>query len=278
MRLRIEFIVGVGIVLVATILNGLLTLHFFDLIDHYLPRSVLAWINLEHNFVLFLVGWVLGGAAWVEYRHALRKSHSVAVDAKPPAQIAKYEIRFDYLPASPLGNGWTWAYRDSKASSAPIFKAPLAETPGANGLAMVAPFKHAIEHSIPAVVKICDELELAVKYQDDAKLYVFVNVTSRDGSQRESHWLNIQPGDSSPTQDSSYSKEYIVPVAPHLLGDGWMRMRLRLPALVNACSGEKGWIFDSAERIRLRGCISVSPIKFYTSVDRLTAQTHPSHA
>jgi hypothetical protein len=255
MRLRIESIVGSGIVLVATILIGLDALHYFDLIEHYLPLSVLAWINPEYNLVLLLVGWLLGGAAWAEHRHALRKSHSAAVDAKPPAQIAKYEIRFDYLPASPLGNGWTWAYRNRKASSAPILKAPPAETPGANGLAMVAPYEHAIEHSIPAVERVCDELELAVKYQDDAKLYVLVNVTSRDGSQRESHWLNIQPGDSSPTQDSSYSKEYIVPVAPQLLGDGWMRMRLRLPALVNACSGEKGWIFDSAERIRLRGCI-----------------------
>jgi hypothetical protein len=277
MRRRIEFIVGLGIVVVATILNGLNALHYFDLIDHYLPRSVLEWVNPEHNFVLFLVGWLLGGAAWIEYRYALRKSHSAAVDAKPPAQIEKFEIRFNYLPASPLDNGWSWAYGKSKVNTTPIFKAPPAETSGANGLAMVVPFEHAIDHSIPAVEKVCDELELYVKYQDDAKFYVLVNVTSRDGSQRESHWLNIQPGDSSPTQDASYSKEYIVRVSPQLLPDGWMIMRLRLPALVNACSGEKGWIFDSSERIRLRGCISVSPIKFYTSVDRLIAQNHLSY-
>ena len=48
-----------------------------------------------------------------------------------------------------------------------------------------------------------------------------------------------------------------------------MRMRLRLPAIVAACSRNKGWIFDSADRIRLRGCISVSPIRFFSSADLL---------
>ena len=263
MRLRIELIVGVGIVLIATILIGLDALHYFDLVDKYLPPSVVAWINPEHNLVLLLVGWLLAAAAWAECRHALRNIPSAAVDAKPPAQITKYEIGFRYLPASPLDNGWVWAYRNKKTSAGVTFSAPPSESPGAEGLAMVVPYEHAIDHVLPPAARTSDELELSVKYGDDALFYVLVNVTSRDGYQHESHWLNIRPGASSPTRDSSYSKEYIVPVAPQLLGDGWMRMRLRLPALVNACSGEGGWIFDSAERIRLRGCISISSINFY---------------
>ena len=138
-------------------------------------------------------------------------------------------------------------------------RSPPPESPGAHGLAMTAPYEHAIERTVPPIARKCDELELSIQYGSDAQFYVYANVTSRDGAKHESHWLNIRPGSSEPTQDPSYSKEFVVPVTAQLLGDGSMRLRLRLPLIVAACSGNKGWIFDSADRIRLRGCISVSP-------------------
>lgn len=265
MRRRIEFIVGLAMSLMVTILICLEALHFVDLIEHYLPESVTGWITPKHNFILLLVDFLIMGTAWVEYRYALRKGLSRIVGAKPKAQNPKYEIKFDYLPASPLDNGWVWAYPKIDGKLTVGFPPP--ESPGAHGLAMTAPYEHAIERTIPPIARKCDELELSIQYGNDAQFYVYANVTSRDGAKHESHWLNIRPGSSEPTQDPSYSKEFVVPVTAQLLGDGWMRMCLRLPLIVASCSGNKGWIFDSADRIRLRGCISVSPIKFFSSAE-----------
>src|ERR1017187_9036293 len=99
MRRKIEFIVGLAMALVVTILICLQALHYFDLIEHYLPESVTGWITPKHNFILLLVDLVIMGTAWLEYRYSLRKGLSRTVDAKPPAQNPKYEIKFDYLPA-----------------------------------------------------------------------------------------------------------------------------------------------------------------------------------
>jgi len=172
-----------------------------------------------------------------------------------------YEIVFGYLPSSPLSNGWKLAYRDTEAE--PTFASP-SDVPGACGLSMDVKHKYAIDYELPQRTQLANELELAIKYDADAMFYIIVNVTSRDGSQRDYGWLNIRLGNAPSRQHKDYPKEFVVFVTAERLGNGWVRMRLRLPEIVRAAMGSRGWVYDSVKAIRLRGCISVSPIKFFS--------------
>jgi hypothetical protein len=121
-----------------------------------------------------------------------------------------------------------------------------------------------MDYSLPQQAQSSDELELAIKYDAEAFFYIIVNVTSQDGSQRDYGWLNVRLGNAPSQGHKDVQKEFLVFVTPERLGNGWVRMRLRLPEIVNVAMGSRGWVYDSVQKIRLRGCISVSPIKFFS--------------
>jgi len=54
-------------------------------------------------------------------------------------------------------------------------------------------------------------------------------------------------------------------VIPEPLLDGWVKMQLHLPELVAAAMGKAGWVYDHVKAVQLRGCISVSPIKLFST-------------
>jgi TIR domain len=181
------------------------------------------------------------------------------VDARPAAAAEIFEITFGYLPDSPLNNGWTVSYQDSEA--APSYTSPV-DPPGNGGLSIEVERKFAISYSLPPSRQRANELDLAVKYGKGAMLHVAVNVTSKDRSLGDSVQIRILIGDIPPQRHDDYPKEYSVYVTPEQLGKGWVRMQLRLPELVAAAMGRMGWVYDSVRAVQLRGCISVSPIKF----------------
>jgi hypothetical protein len=183
-----------------------------------------------------------------------------AIDARPLELAGLYEIVFGYLPGSPLDNGWTITYKDPEAM--PSFSSP-SDPAGVHGLSMQVKEKCAIHFNLPQQAQSADEIELAIKYDDGAMFHVIVNVTSHDGSQRDFGQIKILLGNAPPRHHKDYPKEHLVYVTPERLGNGWVRMRLRLPEIVRAAMGSQGWVYDSVQKIQLRGCISVSPIKFF---------------
>jgi hypothetical protein len=90
MRVRIELLVGLGIVLVSTVVTALEALHFFDQIDKLIPGSLKPMITPEHNLVLFAVGFLLIALAWAEHKYEMRKHpdstpHRSSLPSEPPA-------------------------------------------------------------------------------------------------------------------------------------------------------------------------------------------------
>jgi len=186
------------------------------------------------------------------------------IDARPVKRSEVYEIAFRYLPGSPLSNGWKVAYQDEGAK--PSFTSP--DVPGVGGLSMDVTGKYAIKYDLPSKAQVADELELAIRYGEGAMFHVTVNVASRDGSQIDYGQIMIMIGDAPPQQHKEYPKEYLVWVTPEPSRNGWVKIQLRLPELVAAAMGKAGWVYDHVGAVQLRGCISVSPIKLFSTVAR----------
>jgi hypothetical protein len=170
-----------------------------------------------------------------------------------------------------LDRGWKIAYQD--AGARPFFRAPL-EPPGIGGLKLEVDKQYSIHHNVPPdCAALADELELAIKYGTSesimtmAMFWAEVNVTSRDGvSQADCYKLKILIGEKPPEQHKDYPKEYLVWVMPDSLQNGWVGLRLRLPDIVAKAVGSRGYVYESVKAVQLRGCISISPIKFLSSV------------
>jgi hypothetical protein len=239
----------------------------------YIYLQLVVWKKHGDDLMLTTTNIVVTCSLWTLLliaivRYWWRDAHAVddqkcAIDARPITATEIFEIGFGYLPGSPLSppNLWKRAYGDVEA--VPSFGAPP-DPPGAGGLSMAVTKKYAMDYALPPKAQLADELELAIKYDAEAMFYVCVDVTSADGSLKDQHWINIRLGQAPPRQLKDYLKEYLVYVTPERLGNGWVRMRLRLPEIVNAAMGCEGLFYDSVKVVRLRGCISVSPIKFFS--------------
>lgn len=213
---------------------------------------------------LVIVATSFGAVTYVVGR-SVRKSVSQqdSIDVRPINSIEIYQIGFDYLPASPLANGWRVAYQDPEAK--PSFTSP--EISGDGGLSMDVRKKYAIRYSTPSEAQFANEMELAIKYGDGAMFHVIVSVTSRDHSQTDYGEIKIKVGNAPPEHHKDYPKEHVVYVTPEPMQNGWLKMRVPIPKIVSAAMGEAGWVYESMRAVQLRGCISVSPIKFFGKVD-----------
>jgi hypothetical protein len=189
-------------------------------------------------------------------------------EVKEPAQARSndliYEIGFDYLPASPLddGKGWKRAY----GSGTPSFRTDP-DFPGS--LVMdVTNGEFAMDHRVPPHATLCDRLELTIKYTQSTMIFTGIDVTSRDGSQRKKVWIKYYPGNRPPEQTkdaphdpSTQLPEQTVWITPELLHNGWMAFAIALPETVTRALGAQGWVYNSLWAIRLRGLLSISPIR-----------------
>jgi hypothetical protein len=219
----------------------------------------LSWLQQSGLLLIAIAFGVIGYAIGRAERKSV--SQADAIDVRPTNRIEIYEIRFDYLPASPLANGWKVAYQDPEPS--PHFSAP--EILGVGGLTMDVKKTYAIQYSLPSHVPIPDEMELAIKYGDGAMFHLIVNVASRDHSHTDFGQIKIKTGNAAPEHYREYPKEHAVYVTPEPVQNGWLKMRLPIREIVSVAMGNAGWVYESLKSVQLRGCISVSPIKFFQS-------------
>lgn len=199
----------------------------------------------------------------LEEREQARPIENGAVNARTKREI--YEINGKYLPGLPTDNGWKFVYGEEKQ---PSFIAPQ-DADGIGGIELFCPYKtYKIEYLVPEpYASLTDELELNIKYGRDAMFWVVVNVTSGDGvSQKDCRLLKIVVGKGSPYELKDYPKEHVVSVMPDPLQNGWVGFRLRLPDLVAAAVARLGYVYRSIKAVQIRGCISISPIKFLSPI------------
>jgi hypothetical protein len=157
-----------------------------------------------------------------------------------------------------------WKISDQDKGVTPSFATPT-EDPGAGGLSIQVDGKYAIEYAVPAHLTLADRLKLAIRYTPSTMFFTGLFVTSKDKSQGDWRWIKYYIGDKPPEQTHGYPKEHTVWVRPQHLANGWVSLDLNLPEIVREAIGGEGWVYNSIKAIRLRGSVSISPIKFYAA-------------
>ena len=174
------------------------------------------------------------------------------------------EIRFDYLPASPLENGWKWTYVSKPHP--PVFSL-AAHAPIDGSLAITSAKEYAIEFQVDERIGIsCDQLKFAAKFkgEDDTMFWTEVEMATRDGSKREKRWIKFYQGNKPARQhEPPYDDEWIMWIQGTDLGNEWTAFEIYLPEAIRATWGTQGWVFKTLKTISMRGNFSISPIEFY---------------
>jgi hypothetical protein len=226
----------------------------------WLPKW--AWYSWVIGLLVIFIFMLLEGS----YQSAQKRQPVGAVDARTKKEI--YKIDWLYLPASPLEHGWTLAYQGIPAPTV-TFLAPT-DSPEVGGLQLLVTggnTNYAIDFKVPTDYAAVDELVIALKYGQGAMFWVEVNITSLDGvSKRKSHFLKILVGDKPPELPPKWPDEALIWLIPDPLANNWSSFRLRLTDIVTKVLGSHGYVYESVKSVRLRGCISVSPIKFLSTV------------
>lgn len=216
------------------------------------------------QFVLALFVFVLVLAAVV-----LFKIGRVAAERRVLGRI-----EFNYLPANPVDNGWTRAYKDDATVS---FGADL-DIDGSLRLE-VQQSEFAMDYPVPAQATLADRLTYTAKCNNSSDLHIAtmifarVKVSPRDRRASKELWLKFYHGHKcgKPTPGKQWFNpetelpEQTVwwPATP--LSNGTMKFDIDLHEAVRLALGEQGWIYSSAVKVRLRGNLSISPIEFWAN-------------
>jgi hypothetical protein len=180
-------------------------------------------------------------------------------------------IRFDYLPVSPLENGWTSAYKHK-----PDGVCQFGTDHDINdSLRMeVTASEFAMDYTVPVHMTLAKRVMFTAKYDNRADIgkqtmvFVYVEVSTKNGEQRKRVWFKFYYGDKhayptsgvSPDPNKQLPEQTVYwPAVPH---NGQLEFDIDLPEAVRLTLGAQGWIYRGVYKVRLRGNLSISPIKF----------------
>ena len=191
---------------------------------------------------------------------------SYPITEESPNEIS--EIRFDYLPASLLDNGWVPA--NSNVGASGNGSIPL-DCPG--GLTRVAGSSDAVDFRLEKFQRACNGLRFRAKLCDGAHVYAKVQLVPSDGRNvPKSGWIACDIGDKSPEQRPH--EEWVIFRKPQKYG--WALFDLYLPDEIKRTFGHReGFELGELLGIRLRGSLSVSPIKLYLEEEVKPSDSQP---
>jgi len=179
-----------------------------------------------------------------------------------PQAVEMGKISFNYLPASPLNNGWRPALKDKPALTA------FVPSDRADGLSIRA--EDAIDFDVEKHQRVCNHVQFFAKLTHDSYVYAKIEVVSRDThtvSRRV--WIACDSGDKPPRKVSR--DEWVIHRMPQQ--DGWTKFDLSLPEEVAGTYGQaEGLQFSELFGFRLRGVLSISPI----SLSRVESDEMPT--
>jgi hypothetical protein len=168
----------------------------------------------------------------------------------------EYQIRFDYLPASPLENGWQ---KVSTTDFTPQFHS-ASGIPG--GLFMqTGGHVFAMDYHIPWTAQKSYLISFTGEFRRGAILYAEIDVLTKGGSsQAENWWFAHVLGskDFLPVKDPN-NREWIFQVEP--TDDHGSQFVINLIEEVNRVLANENKSFLTLKSIRLRGDILLSPIQ-----------------
>lgn len=264
-------IVGVSLFVIASVLALLEAVHLVELIETHLPESMHRMINLHSIFIMMFVGILIMGAALLEYKADKKKAENP--ESKPSSstpQVASQDVEgsmgtigFEYLPASPLQKGWKKAYTPEAQATF------TTDHDIADSLQMETQGGFAMDHVVPPHAVLASRLRFTAKYTDTTMIFAYVDVSTKNGEQRNVVWLKIYygeprairtPGDWHNPQASLPEQTIYFPA--QTLSLGRLMFDIDLREIVRQSIGDQGWVYKGIRKIRLRGDLSISPIAF----------------
>jgi hypothetical protein len=170
-------------------------------------------------------------------------------------------IRFDYLPSSPLSNGWTIGYRDPGPKAK--WTSPV-DAPMKGSISIQMDPLCAIQLVLAPNETLCERIVYSARYSHTTMIFVRVGLASANGLQTDEKWIKFVVGSGPSYQTPGYEKdEWTLPLVGNALTVGWRRFDISLPDAVGKTWGAQGWVFASLRIIRLRGDLAISPIELY---------------
>jgi hypothetical protein len=186
----------------------------------------------------------------------LTKRQPQAKEEKERTQIL--QIRFDYLPDSPLNHGWRVSYGGQPVSNAP-WTHPADGPPGSLWLQLEAGC--AMDFAIEPSASLADRITYMAKYTDTTMIFIRVRMTSPDSMATQEKWIKLELGKDDPRPTAKWEQEeWTLPVSGIPIKSGWREFDLSLPDAVRRTWGTHGWTFKRILTIRIRGRLGISPI------------------
>lgn len=120
----------------------------------------------------------------------------------------------------------------------------------------------AIDYSVGGGTVLSKRLVCDFKFGNQAMIFVRVKLATLDNFKTEEGFIKFEIRGGQIRWVPKYN-EWELPIDPPPLGDGWHHLDIDLVDAVNQTWGQKGWRLSELVKIRLRGELSISPIKLY---------------
>lgn len=175
------------------------------------------------------------------------------------------EIRFDYLPDLPTQHGWTPGYAGREEPEAEAYTA-VSSAPVPGSIAINTSKHYALDYHLGHVV--CDGLQFEAKYTATTMIFTEITLRSRDGSHFTKKWIKYNLGNAAGNVGiraevtKGYEYEYTIWWPATALSNGWVSLDISLSEAVEHTWGKTGFSYESLETFRIRGSLSISPIRW----------------
>jgi hypothetical protein len=174
--------------------------------------------------------------------------------------VLREEINFNYLPDPLTKHGWRQGYASNVIPTDAVWKAAT-EFPGGMSMAL-SDLGCAIDYPLTAGAVLSKRIVCDFKSSATAMIFVRVKLATRDGSKPEEGFIKFEIRGGLPRWVPKYH-EWELPIDPPPLGNGWHHLDIDLVDAVNRTWGQDGWCLRELDKIRLRGELSISPIRLY---------------
>src|SRR5579863_1983135 len=181
------------------------------------------------------------------------------------AKMVTDVIHFDYLPDKLTNHGWKPGYQNRAEPELSAYSSPP-DAPILGCVSIKTVTAYALDYGLRPFV--CDGVQFDAQYSDSTMIFTEVGLKSRDGTMAVRRWIKYYPSSDGGTRSEvteGYPNEYTLWMTPGPLPNGWVRFKLSLPDVVQLTWGKQGFLYESLKTIRLRGELSISPIRMTAS-------------
>jgi hypothetical protein len=162
--------------------------------------------------------------------------------------------------------------REDRVGTTPQFHVLDYDAPVPIGLSITPNGWYGMDYPIlEAHVTACNRLCFSAKFGTDGRLYVLFQLNPRTvGESAVQRWIQLGVNIGRSRVEAN---EGIVSVTGKIMKDGWQSFDISLNRVVNDTFGKQGFVYGEHGKlltIRLRGSMSISPIRLCRSVDALS--------